>query len=98
MSVSTLENVVPASASGRRSESIFRAGRSVDIHWLRGYVDWLEKLKVIRVDIHAAPRLRRLRSLKRCTKVMRKKGFSAEFIGVAMEPFFVEKTDPPILY
>jgi hypothetical protein len=70
-------------------EELENGGRSVSIPGLRGYLDWLEKMEWVRREIHSAPRRRRWRSFKRCIRVMRKKGFSDEFIGVAMEPFFV---------
>ena len=57
------------------------------------YVVWLRKLDAMRAEIHDAPRKRRIRSFKRCAKVMRKKGFSDEFIRVAMGPLFTEDAD-----
>ena len=65
----------------------------MDTVWLSNYVDWLGKMESMLEKIHAAPRNRRMRRLKRCTKMMKKKGFSPEFIGVQMAPFFMEETD-----
>jgi len=60
---------------------------------IANYIVWLEKLEVMLPYIHDAPRKRRIRGFKRCIKVMKNKGFSDEFIGVAMGPLFVEETD-----
>ena len=60
---------------------------------ITSYVEWLGKLETLLEEIHDAPRKRRLRQFKRCTKVMENKGFSPEFIGVAMAPYFIEGTN-----
>jgi len=57
------------------------------------YVVWLKKVDAMHAEIHDAPRKRRIVDFKRCAKVMRKKGFSDEFIRVAMGPLFTEDAD-----
>jgi len=73
--------------------STYKAATSGHTISICDYVVWLGKLDAMLTDIHDAPRKRRIRSFKRCAKVMRKKGFSDEFIRVAMGPLFTEDAD-----